>query len=70
MERSFLSELIRDEIKNLSPDQRNVLYLKYIEDLKDQEFADLLDLNVATVKTRIHRGKNQLKKKLQMNSLW
>lgn len=64
VERSYSSEVIKSEINKLSPEYRTVLNLKYIEDLKDQEIANFLDLNVATVKTRIHRAKNQLKIKL------
>lgn len=69
VEKDFLHELIREEIQQLSPDYRSVLYLKYIADLKDQEIANVLDLKVATVKTRIHRAKNQLKKKLHPDSV-
>ena len=68
VENAFLNELIKGEIYCLSPDYRSVLYLKFIEDLKDQEIADLLDLNLATVKTRIYRAKNQLKVKMNRKS--
>lgn len=65
VERSFLSEMIREEIANLPPDYRTVLCMKYIEDLKDQEIANHLQLKVTTVKTRIHRAKKLLKKELE-----
>lgn len=68
VEKSIVSERIRVEIQQLSPEYRSVLYFKYIEDLKDQEIANVLGLNVGTVKTRIHRAKNQLKKKLHTKS--
>lgn len=64
VELSLSTQIIRTEIGKLSLEYRSVLHLKYIEDLKDQEIANFLDLNVATVKTRIHRAKNQLKSKL------
>ncbi len=64
VEKSLISRLIKAEIQKLSPEYRTVLYFKYIEDLKDQEIANVLGLNAPTVKTRIHRAKNQLKKKL------
>lgn len=67
VELALSTEIIRTEIGKLSPEYRSVLHLKYIEDLKDQEIANFLDLNVATVKTRIHRAKNQLKIKLFAN---
>lgn len=69
VERCILCKVIREELDRLSPDHRIVLYLKYIHDLKDQEIASILEIKVATVKTRIHRAKNQLKRKLEMSSI-
>lgn len=69
VERCLLCEEIREELNRLSPDHRIVLYLKYIHDLKDQEIASILEIKVATVKTRIHRAKNQLRRKLEMSSI-
>lgn len=65
VDKNFTIRLIREEIAHLSPDHRNVLYLKYVVDLSNQEIAAHLELNEGTVKTRIHRAKQQLKKKLQ-----
>lgn len=69
VEKCFLCAAIRDEMDTLSPDHRIVLYLKYIHDMKDQEIARFLEIKVATVKTRIHRAKNQLKKRLEKSSI-
>ncbi|WP_017754135.1 RNA polymerase sigma factor [Calidifontibacillus oryziterrae] len=70
VEDSLICELVREEIDSLTPDYRSILYLKYIQDLKDQEIATILQLKVATVKTRIHRAKHQLKKRLQKNKTY
>lgn len=68
IEKVFLNEWIRAEIHKLSPEYRSVLHFKYIKDLKDQEIANVLGLSVATVKTRIHRAKYQLKKKISIEA--
>lgn len=65
VENSFINEMVRNEIESLAPNHRRIIYLKYISDLKDQEIANILHLKVATVKTRLHRAKSQLKKKLK-----
>ncbi|HSU80180.1 MAG TPA: RNA polymerase sigma factor SigW [Candidatus Angelobacter sp.] len=44
---------------------RTPIILKYIDDLSLLEISDILKLPVATVKTRIHRGREALKKRLQ-----
>jgi RNA polymerase sigma-70 factor (ECF subfamily) len=44
---------------------RTPIVLKYIDDLSLIEISDILKLPVATVKTRIHRGREALKKRLQ-----
>ncbi|MFP3489760.1 sigma factor-like helix-turn-helix DNA-binding protein, partial [Staphylococcus sp. SIMBA_130] len=39
--------------------------LKYIQELSLKEISEILDLPVGTVKTRIHRGRETLRKKLR-----
>lgn len=43
-------------LNELSPDYRSVIVLRYFEDLKIEEVAEILDLNVSTIKTRIYKG--------------
>ena len=40
----------------LSPEDREIVFLKYHEEKKNVEIADLLDMNPATVATRIRRA--------------
>ena len=40
----------------LSPDDREIIFLKYHEDMKNVEIARLLGMNPATVATRIRRA--------------
>lgn len=50
-------------VDRLSEDHRNVLILKYVEEMKNREIAQLLGIPEATVATRLLRAKLQLKKR-------
>ncbi|WP_096438258.1 RNA polymerase sigma factor SigW [Alteribacter populi] len=56
---------IQNEISQLPPKYRSAIILKYLEDLSLKEISEILNLPVATVKTRIHRGREALRKKLR-----
>lgn len=43
-------------LNELSPDYRSVIVLRYFEDLKIEEVAEILELNISTIKTRIYKG--------------
>jgi RNA polymerase sigma-70 factor, ECF subfamily len=60
-----LQETIQREILNLPEKYRSVIVLKYIEELSLQEISEILDLPLGTVKTRIHRGREALRKQLR-----
>lgn len=53
--------MLQEAIEKLPSAYRAVIVLKYIEDLSLQEIADILSLPVATVKTRLHRGREALR---------
>lgn len=57
--------LLLSAIGQLPIKYRTPIILKYIDDLSLLEISDILKLPVATVKTRIHRGREALKKRLQ-----
>ncbi|PRO67161.1 RNA polymerase sigma factor SigW [Alkalicoccus urumqiensis] len=59
-----MQEWVQDEIMQLPPKYRTAVILKYIEDLSLKEIAEVMNLPVATVKTRIHRGREALRKRL------
>jgi RNA polymerase sigma factor (sigma-70 family) len=44
--------------------QRVVVVLYYVNDLSLQEIADILDIPVGTVKSRLHYGRRALRKQL------
>ena len=54
-------------LNELSPDYRSVIVLRYFEDLKIEEVAEILDLNISTIKTRIYKGLKLLR--IQMEDL-
>ncbi len=59
-----LKKQIEAAIDSLSDNYRDVVYLKYIEELSYQQIADTLNLPLSTVETRLFRGKKQLQAKL------
>ena len=55
---------VKAAVMALPEDQREVIVLKEYEGLTFQEIADVLDLPVSTVKTRLYRGLDKLKERL------
>ncbi len=64
IERMELQERIQYEIGQLPDKYRSVIILKYIEELPLQEISDILEIPLGTVKTRVHRGREALRKQL------
>jgi RNA polymerase sigma-70 factor (ECF subfamily) len=60
-----LQEEVQDAIMGLNPKYRAVMLLRYIEDLSLQEISEVVQLPISTIKTRIHRGREALRKKLR-----
>jgi RNA polymerase sigma-70 factor (ECF subfamily) len=56
---------IREAIDSLPKKYKSVVVLKYLHDMSLQEIGDVLDMPVTTVKTRVHRGREFLRKKLE-----
>ena len=52
---------IRRAMNQLPPDDREVLYMTYWEDLSGQEIASILDWNPVTVRVRLMRARRKLK---------
>lgn len=51
-------------LDELSPNYRTIIVLRYFEDLKIEEVADVLNENVNTVKTRLYRALKMLRVKM------
>ena len=60
---------VRAAVMALPEDQREVIVLKEYESLTFQEIADVLNLPVSTVKTRLYRGLDRLKERLSQEGM-
>ncbi len=61
IERIGLRDQIQNVLNHLSPDHRAVVVLKDIEDLSQEEIADVLDVSIGTVKSRLSRARARLR---------
>jgi len=52
-------------LATLKKEDRLIVLLKYTNDLSYEEIGDILDIPVHTVANKIHRAKNQMRKKVQ-----
>lgn len=55
---------VQEAVSKLPIQQRVVVVLFYLNDLSLQEIAEILDVPVGTVKSRLHYGREELKKHL------
>jgi len=62
---SETQRLIHEAIATLPVKYKSVMILRYLQDLSLQEISDVLDMPVTTIKTRVHRGREFLRKKLE-----
>lgn len=60
---------IRGALQAISPEKRVVVVLYYLNDLPISEIAEILDLPLGTVKSRLHYGRQALKKQLGLGGL-
>ena len=63
--RDEMNECIRSYIEKLPGDYRIVLVLSEYQGLKNSEIAEILGVSLDTVKIRLHRAKEKLKRELE-----
>ena len=67
-EGQFFAKIFDDDVKKaieeLPDDFRLVVVLSFLEGFSYQEIADIADLQLGTVKSRLHRGRKLLQKQL------
>lgn len=67
-EQELFAKIFDDDVKRaieeLPDDFRLVVVLSFLEGFSYQEIADIVDLQLGTVKSRLHRGRKLLQKKL------
>jgi RNA polymerase sigma-70 factor (ECF subfamily) len=59
------SELLQQALQKLSPDLRETVILRDLEDLEYKEIADVLNVPEGTVKSRLNRGRAELARVLK-----
>ncbi|MBB4634930.1 sigma-70 family RNA polymerase sigma factor [Longimicrobium terrae] len=65
LEAKELGEEIEEAIGRLRPEYRAAILLRHVEGREYQEIAEIMALPLGTVKTYIHRGRNELRETLQ-----
>ncbi|MGE5300473.1 MAG: RNA polymerase sigma factor [Acidobacteriota bacterium] len=62
--RKEMNDCIKGIVDGLPENYRTVLILSDLEELKNNEIAEVLDISLETVKIRLHRARARLKKEL------
>lgn len=62
--------LIQQSFNKLPVKYRTIMTLRYIDGLSLQEICDIVDLPITTVKTRLHRGREYMRKSLLENEIF
>jgi RNA polymerase sigma-70 factor, ECF subfamily len=65
LERSEEEAKLQEALNRLSPEHRTVLVLKDIEGQKYEEIAEILDVPIGTIRSRLHRARLELKELMQ-----
>ena len=61
LQRKETQRAVQDALQQLSDEHRQVLLLRELQQLSYDEIAAVLDMDLGTVKSRIHRARNQLR---------
>ncbi len=61
LQRNQEQRLLHEALARLDPEKREVLVLSRFQDLKYEEIATILGVQVGTVKARVHRALNDLR---------
>lgn len=65
LEERELRSLLEREIQRLGPEQRIVLILRDIQGLSYEEIAEVLGVELGTVRSRLHRARMAIKERLE-----
>ena len=56
---------LKEAMKALSEQERMIVELKYFEDMKLEEIADMMNINLSTVKSKLYRSMKKLRIELE-----
>lgn len=62
---SMMGDEITRAVQRLTPANRMVLILSFVEDFSYEEIAAIADIPIGTVRSRLHRARQSMKKDLQ-----
>lgn len=66
VEKEYENVEVMELISHLSEEFRSIIILYYFNDLSYKEISEILNISEGTVKSRLHRGKNELYKMLNL----
>lgn len=69
VELKLTREILQAAMTQLLPEHRAVLQLRVVNEMSYEQIADVLDIQIGTVKSRLSRARNQLKKILERGNL-
>lgn len=69
VELKLTRETLAAAMAQLLPEHRAVLQLRVVNEMSYEQIADVLDIQIGTVKSRLSRARNQLKKILERGTL-
>ncbi|HUS30324.1 MAG TPA: sigma-70 family RNA polymerase sigma factor [Kofleriaceae bacterium] len=69
LEGAQMEKVLQEAIATLDEDQRTVVILRDVEDLSIEEICEITGLADGTVKSRLHRARLVLRKKLQRQGI-
>ena len=58
-------QLLLDAVARLAPDQREMIVLRDMQNRSYEEIAEVLEIPVGTVRSRLHRARLELKERLK-----
>lgn len=61
-EKNYLKKIVREAMDQLPPEHRQVLILRDLLDMSYRDIANTLNINEGTIKSRINRARESLKK--------
>lgn len=62
IERHALLRQVKDSLKDLNQDERDLVTMRYIDDMDPREIATLLDISPNHVSVKLNRAVTKLKK--------